>query len=65
MEKKKNESPKPTPLPSNTITNPNQLRTRDCRQSKKNVSSNPKFMEQDPQDGNVDNINVYLGFLII
>lgn len=35
MEKKKNEVSKPAPLPSNNVTNPNQLWTRGTWQSKR------------------------------
>lgn len=43
------------------VTNPNQLRTLGITQSQKNVSSNPNSLEQDPQDGNVENLNSSLG----
>lgn len=50
MGKKKNQASKPAPLSYATSTNPNQLRARGDWQTKKNVSSNPKSIEQAPLD---------------
>lgn len=43
--KEENEAPELAPLPSDTVTNPNQLCTHGTWQSIKKVSSNPKSLE--------------------